>query len=1096
MTSTATHSQFSDPAWLNALTLSERANLLRSTEAISNSGSDDAARRLIERWRSQPSLTDYSLFAQRLEADHLTEEQFGRILAESPESLYHLSRGMPDWVKQLDLAFSSDIPAPHNGRSGELQCDAAEAQLALPTGIGSLTEQGKRRLREGIEVLRSRNSAMPFDPDTVEELCAAYLPQLLFKVTNRTLVLELNVARLQGLLEGETAEERFWSFGTRLAERDVMLRLLREYPVLARQLVVTINQWVDFSLQFLCDLCRDWRSIRATFFPDVDPGKLSKISPGAGDTHREGRSVVIATFSSGVKLVYKPHSLSVDVHFGDLLNWVNECGSHPLFRSLSVLDCGSHGWVEFVSAMGCTDPDEIERFYMRQGGYLALLYVLEATDFHLENLIAAGEHPVLVDLEALFHPRVRAGAASGHSGMSAARVMSHSVLRVGLLPQRVWFTAESDGIELSGLGGAPGQLTPHQVPTFEAGGTDEMRIVRKRVPLAGGQNRPSLNGSEVDPQNHLEAIIAGFTSVYRLLQQHREELLMTGGRIAQFGDDEVRAVLRPTRNYGLILMESYHPDVLRNALDRDRLLDSLWADVKQSPALSRIIPAEQADLLRGDIPFFSARPRSRDLWTSTNGRIADFFNEASITMVERRLRELSDDDLFRQSWFIRASISTLATEIRREAGKGYRPVDPKTMVERHQLLEAARAVGDRLDLLAIRDPGSVSWIGLTLVNDRAWSLLPLAEDLYGGTLGIAFFLGYLGAVTQEERYTALAAKVVTNVREQVCSRLSRSQAAASPIALGGFAGLGAVIYALSHLGALWCDSSLLADAESIVEHLPCLIERDDLLDIVGGVAGCIGGLISLYQCTGSMRAIEAAAQCAEHLVNRAEPQEHGIAWKTPIGGGRPLTGISHGAAGIALALLEVAALRDDARLRLAALDAMAYERSQFSSEAGNWPDFRILDAGNSSIEGAWPNFVVSWCHGAPGIGLARLRSLAHIDDEHIRSEIDAALHTTLKGGFGSNHSLCHGDLGNLEPLLEASLRADGSPWRERVSRIASIVLESIRESGWVCGVPFGVETPGLMTGLAGIGYGLLRLAEPMRVPSVLSLAPPPVRVER
>jgi lantibiotic modifying enzyme len=29
-----------------------------------------------------------------------------------------------------------------------------------------------------------------------------------------------------------------------------------------------------------------------------------------------------------------------------------------------------------------------------------------------------------------------------------------------------------------------------------------------------------------------------------------------------------------------------------------------------------------------------------------------------------------------------------------------------------------------------------------------------------------------------------------------------------------------------------------------------------------------------------------------------------------------------------------------------------------------------------------------------------------------------------------------------------------------------------------------------MTGIAGIGYGLLRLAEPRRVPSVLVLAPP------
>ena len=47
------------------------------------------------------------------------------------------------------------------------------------------------------------------------------------------------------------------------------------------------------------------------------------------------------------------------------------------------------------AAQACTAPEEIQRFYERQGGYLALLYVLQATDFHFENLIAAGEHPVL-----------------------------------------------------------------------------------------------------------------------------------------------------------------------------------------------------------------------------------------------------------------------------------------------------------------------------------------------------------------------------------------------------------------------------------------------------------------------------------------------------------------------------------------------------------------------------------------------------------------------------------------------------------------------------------------------------------------------------
>ena len=74
--------------------------------------------------------------------------------------------------------------------------------------------------------------------------------------------------------------------------------------------------------------------------------------------------------------------------------------------------------------------------------------------------------------------------------------------------------------------------------------------------------------------------------------------------------------------------------------------------------------------------------------------------------------------------------------------------------------------------------------------------------------------------------------------------------------------------------------------------------------------------------------------------------------------------------------------------------------------------------------------------------------------------------------------------------LQASQTLDDPQWKTQVDRLAAIILESIDQHGWLCGVPLGVETPSLMTGLAGIGYGLLRLAEPTRLPSILVLAPP------
>ena len=84
---------------------------------------------------------------------------------------------------------------------------------------------------------------------------------------DRTLVLELHVARLQGLLPGDTPAERFQSFLRHLRQPEVVRALFHEYPVLARQLIIALENFVDSSLSFLERLCADWEAIRAAFSP-------------------------------------------------------------------------------------------------------------------------------------------------------------------------------------------------------------------------------------------------------------------------------------------------------------------------------------------------------------------------------------------------------------------------------------------------------------------------------------------------------------------------------------------------------------------------------------------------------------------------------------------------------------------------------------------------------------------------------------------------------------------------------------------------------------------------------------------------------------
>jgi lantibiotic modifying enzyme len=72
--------------------------------------------------------------------------------------------------------------------------------------------------------------------------------------------------------------------------------------------------------------------------------------------------------------------------------------------------------------------EEIKRYYQRAGQLLCLLYVLGANDCHNENLIACGEHPVLVDLETLMHHPFREIAGQERKEGAEALSLAHQQL--------------------------------------------------------------------------------------------------------------------------------------------------------------------------------------------------------------------------------------------------------------------------------------------------------------------------------------------------------------------------------------------------------------------------------------------------------------------------------------------------------------------------------------------------------------------------------------------------------------------------------------------------------------------------------------------
>lgn len=966
-----------------------------------------------------------------------------------------LVAALPPWAEQ---------PAP--ARAG----DGRRATIEGFVGVfAPFIERARVRVLTELEALDARAPGR-LAPDPLERRLCLGLVVRLHAVVARVLILELHVQRLRDEDAGLTGDG-FARFLHRLAHREPLEELLHEYAVLTRRVLTMIDDWADESIELVSRWVAAAEEVTSALFGGVDPGVLEDFTTGAGDRHARGRAVAILAFRTGARLVYKPRPLAVDAHFAELVDWLGTRGASPPLRALRVVDRGTHGYAEHIPYVPVTTEAEVERFYERQGALLALLYALDATDFHGENLIACGEHPVLVDLETLFHARPGEELVDPdeHAGELA---LAHSVQRSWLLPRRLWANASSAGVDVSGLGDAAGAEAPYEVPVWEDAGTDQLRIVRKRVAMPANHNRPTLDGRPVDARSHLDAIVRGFVHLYALLVRERDALLAPSGPIARFADDPIRTVLRGTHFYERLLGESHHPDIFRDAADQLSHFGLLDASAQRNPHLLRAQPAELADLMRVDIPHFTTTPGSHDLWDSRGARNPGLLARTGLELVTDRLHALSSSDRDRQVWIIRASFAAMADlePSRVEPSR----VEPTTRVvgagdRRRALLDLARRAGDHLEGTAIRRNGRATWLGLAAFDD-AWSVVPLGADLYAGLPGVALFLAHLARASGDARYAALAREALATVRAWA-PRLSEHLKV-----VGAFEGWGGLVYAWSHLAVLLGDDALLDEAEAFTVPLAAHVATDASYDVTAGAAGAIFALRALDTVRPRDELRARAARCGAHLRDRAMGVEGGVGWPTKLGPA-PLTGFAHGASGIAAALAELTAWTEDRSWEPLVRGALGYEAA---IGRGAYPDLR---------RGAKAGERVAWCHGAPGAGLARARIARVLGDRGLDAELRAAVATTLRAGFGGGHSLCHGDAGNLELLLTARRALDDGALDAELDTHTHTFIDDLA-NGWRCGVPHDLDVPGLMTGVAGIGLGLLRLADPDSTPSILTLEAP------
>jgi type 2 lantibiotic biosynthesis protein LanM len=622
-------------------------------------------------------------------------------------------------------------------------------------------------------------------------------------------------------------------------------------------------------------------------------------------------------------------------------------------------------------------------------------------------------------------------------------------------------------------------------------GTDRVGLEEREITFEDKNHLPVLDSEWQAAERYAENIKDGFVEMYRMLSAQIPFLVSAEGIPKFFRGSEVRLVFRPTQLYASLINTSLHPDYLGDALERRMFFEQLHVIDPTEQWRNELLASEIADLGQLDVPYFVQPFESTHLCNSRGAPVQGLRFPSALDVVSEHVSLLGENDLRAQLALIDGALQPLDDSAAASAGD-HRFARGSAEPVTEFATRAAGEIADRLLATMVARGNDRYWLCKTVVEEGRVTTAPSVVSLYDGQLGIAVFLAEAARVLHRDDCAEAALAALRTLR-----RWTQDGRRYFPSA-GVFNGALGLPYAFARVGdALASHELLSASLDLLASFDPDRFAKGGL-DILDGAAGgllFLGSMQRLLEQRGSPRIqLRGLMQrFADQLVRGAVPQVNGVGWMPQAPNRQPLTGFAHGNAGYAAALYTAAQHLGKPAYRELARAAITYENSHFSPHE-HWLDLRERGPADHAPAN---KRMCAWCSGSAGVLLGRLLCLKAVDTQHADAALlleDArraariawAEHELSSAG---NLSLCHGALGNLDILAFAAQQPE----------LGTIIPEqTCREwfaggnCEWRCGDDFRsplrlpTAAPGLMTGLAGIGLGLLRQVSP-RVPSVLAL---------
>ena len=197
--------------------------------------------------------------------------------------------------------------------------------------------------------------------NAIKQILNTYTTKL-FMFFNKVFIIEMNIAKKNFGLKGNTSEERFIYFIKNFFRtKEQLLKFYYTYPVLTRIVTIKTKFISDFIADAFKHLDINYKEIQ-TLYDNEKLELIEEASVSEGDSHEKSKSVIIFTFSNNIKLVYKPRNLRVIKAYNSFVDWINESSALLDVAKINGLYYENYSFEKFSkSALLCNAKENFQK---------------------------------------------------------------------------------------------------------------------------------------------------------------------------------------------------------------------------------------------------------------------------------------------------------------------------------------------------------------------------------------------------------------------------------------------------------------------------------------------------------------------------------------------------------------------------------------------------------------------------------------------------------------------------------------------------------------------------------------------------------------